>query len=367
MTKKLKGLSVRKDGVYVLSKTIDGQRHRFLSKDPAECYRKYNEWLDGNTRGAPFREIADQYERMKYDDIRHGTLKSYAPALRSAVQWFGDRRIKEITPYEVKQYLQSLGNTYAYKTVKNYKGQLSAVFRFAITTLGVQMYNPCDNVQVPRGLARSTRSDITDEQKRSITDYKQGEFILALLILYTGCRCGEACALTWSDIDFDNRTVTINKQLTWVNNRPTISPQKTPQSARVVPLLKPLEVALKMQNRVGFVVSGDNPITYRQLRNRWLSWCVSKGLYTTTTATRRIDGEYKTVTLKQPTIDRHQLRHAYAGILYDCGVDSFAAMHLLGHSDIQTTLNIYTHWHDKNVVKVGEQLNAALSAQNVPK
>ena len=357
---KIKGLSRRADGVFVLSKNINGVRHRFTSTDPAECYRKYNDFIEGQTRGVLFSAVADEYERMHYDQIRHGTIKSYAPALRSAVEWFGDQHIKEITPYDVKQYLTALGDQYAYKTVKNYKGQLNAVFKYARTNMGVQMFNPCDNVQVPKGLARSTRSDITDEQRAIITDYKRGDFILPILILYTGARCGEACAVRWSDIDFEKKTITLNKQLTWINNRPQISPQKTPQSARIVPLLKPLERALKMQKRGGFVVSGDNMITYRQLRNRWLSWSSAHGLIWTYEANRRIDGKYKLCTIKEPLIDRHQLRHAYAGILYQYGVDAFAAMHLLGHSDIKTTLNIYTHWHDRDVEKIGAQLNDAL-------
>lgn len=370
MTKKYKGLSVRSDGVYVLSKTIDGTRRRFLSKDPAECYRKYNAFIEGKTKGPIFREAAEQYERTHFDDVRPGTLRSYTAALASAVERFGNLRVSQITPADIKQYLNGLGKRFAYKTVRNYKGQLSAVFKYAITDMGANITNPCDNVTIAKGLPRRTRSDITDEQKRIITDYQPGTFILPLLILYTGCRCGEACALTWSDIDFDNKVITIDKQITWTGNQPQIAPQKTAQSKRVVPLLTPLENALNTlptrqtcYQRVkhttnalntlphnGYIVGGM--LTRTQLENRWRAYCKTYGLLTD-------DGK--------PAIDRHQLRHAYAGILYQNNIDAFAAMHLMGHSDIKTTLNIYTHWRQKDVDKVGAQLNAALRAQNVPK
>lgn len=95
-----------------------------------------------------------------------------------------------------------------------------------------------------------------------------------------------------------------------------------------------------------YIVSqSPEPLTLSAITRRWESWCRSHGLVVEEKRTPTENNRHGSVW--KPTIERHQIRHQYATILYEAGIDPKSAQQLLGHAQIQTTMDIYTHISDK--------------------
>ena len=143
------------------------------------------------------------------------------------------------------------------------------------------------------------------------------------VVLYTGCRRGELLALEWSDIDLCNRTITINKSTYNQGSKTFVKKPKTEAGNRTVPLLDKLYD--KITPAEGLVFPGkDGYMTEKQFRMKWGAYVKESGV----------------------TCTPHQLRHAYATMLFENDIAPMDAQELLGHANIQTTNDIYTHIRD---------------------
>lgn len=362
------GLTLRKDGYYVKTAVVsaiapDGsvvkKRVSFYDRDPVRVWEKYSAYQREASCPLSFRKVAEQFDRYHLQLLSPGSLRSLLPAYRSAVEYFGDTPIEQISVSDVQLYLRRLSSR-ALRTVKNYKSVLNQIFEYGIVNLRISMPNPVSAVSLPRNLSKTERVPVTDAQIAEIKKTSPGEFLLPALILFTGCRCGEACALMWQDVDFDADLVHVSKSLHWDGNTPSIGSLKTKNALRTVPLLAPLKSLLLAQKRRSpsfFVVSGAEALTASQLSVRWTLFCKSHGMAHTY---RKRDGNY-THQAWRADIDRHQLRHAYATILWESGVDVKTAQHLLGHASFSTTMDIYTHWQERAVLGAREKLDGYFS------
>lgn len=331
-----------KKGLYSMQVTIDGKRKVFRSKNKQELALKVIEYTK-QKKSPTFGLVAEQWHDKHFDEIRYGTGRCYEAPYKRVVEEFGNLPLDKITPKGIQLFLQSQGTQYAKKTVSNTKTVINSIFKYAIVELGLDISNPCALVQLPRNLRSSSREPLSPEQLQEVLNTKPNEFILAPLILYTGTRCGEAIALQWKDIDWKNNTISITKDIDHQGNRPRLDSLKTKNSIRTIPLLPQLKTLLKTQISPltdDFIVSGSEPLTKSQLRCRWKAWCKDHGLLE--------DGK--------PTIDRHQIRHQYATLLYEAGIEAKDAQSLLGHSDISTTMNIYTHISEQRQKITAEKL-----------
>ena len=309
-----------------------------------------------------FSGIADEFRKHHFDEVAAGTIISYAPALERARNYFCKRDIRKITPYDVKSFLKTLESDYSYKTVSNQKSVLKLIFDFAIIEKQFIKVNPCILVKVSNNLPRSRRSPLTPEQVKEIKKTRYDEFLLAYLVLYTGARCGEALALQFKDIDFNANQIRISKSVHYDGNGPYMGNVKTKKGNRVIPLLYPLKKFLLQLNfkQDDYIVSGNNLITRKALHRKWEKFCRNHNMLSLRDR-KPTPGNLRTTAWKTD-IDRHQIRHEFATMLFEAGIDYKTAQELLGHSDITTTMNIYTHFRDKQIMMAEEKLNEYLLA-----
>jgi len=189
------------------------------------------------------------------------------------------------------------------------------------------------------------------------------------LLSSTGLRKGEALALTWNDIDLINNTITVNKTLTYgLNNKLMVNSPKTKQSNRTVPLSANLKQVLLdyrksekvVSDKIFHTVNGN----YLALSKptQWLDRVYTKDHEINEKYAKKykLDKNYVlNKDLKHITI--HGFRHTFATLLIEnTDVKPKTVQMLLGHANIQMTLDIYTHINSKNkedAIKSISQLN----------
>lgn len=151
------------------------------------------------------------------------------------------------------------------------------------------------------------------------------------ICLYTGLRVGELLALEWSDIDFHNSVMTVNKTCHDVYDEngysKMISTPKTYTSCREIPLPKQLVANLRRMRRESkseYVISGKGgkTISKRSYQNTFSLLLKKLGL---------------------PHMGIHALRHTFATRALECGMDVKTLSEILGHANATITLNCYVH------------------------
>lgn len=273
-----------------------------------------------------FQVVSEEWEKQHFANIAYGTQICYAPALQRAQEAFDEMSIDEIKPLDVKRLLEKLAmQKYSAKTVKMQKVVIGLIFKYAVVN-GYTDTNPAEYVQLPKHLPAEERTPPSQNTIDIIKNSLSAPFgLFPFFLLYTGCRRGEALGIRWSDIDFSDGVIYIRQNLTYQNNRPVLHDHlKTKAGTRNIPLLSPLRAALEAQKKTtGYIFCNDDgsPLSETQFNHRIHA--------------------YKKITGAEFT--PHQLRHEYATILYESGVDEGTAQKIMGHADIRTTQNIYTH------------------------
>ncbi len=146
--------------------------------------------------------------------------------------------------------------------------------------------------------------------------------------MYSGLRIGELCALTWNDIDFENSVVHVSKTLQRIaddskdsKTRLTITTPKSKTSIREIPLPSFVMDVLKQNKGCGYILScSSKPVEPRTLQNRFKTVLKNCGIH---------------------NANFHLLRHTYATVCIESGFDAKTVSELLGHSNVNITLNRY--------------------------
>lgn len=316
----------RADGRYQVSVVDPGGKRRFFyGKTKKEALRKLNDHISGrDLKKVPFNELAYEWYESHEPDLSPTTAKSYRSIIERSVDRFGSRNVFEISAKDISDHINGLG--LSRKTAGNHLSVLKMIFKHAAVTCDLQR-DPCANVRIIAGKRSEKRRALTREEIQTIkdnTDIPGGLF--RFLLLCTGLRRGEALRLKYKDIDRKNKRIHVTKSAYYTSNKAQLKDPKTQSGSRDVVLLPDLEAVLPKGNKDRYIFSrdGSEPLTNKQARTLWDNYIKRTGL----------------------NVTPHYLRHTYATILFMSGIDVKTAQYLLGHSDIQTTMNIYTHMHE---------------------
>jgi len=308
-----------------------------------------------------------QWGELWYSNIQVGVSKSQCVNLRCSLnhlyRYIGDMPIKSIKAYNIDTIISELAtknpNTLrpmGKKTLRDIKNTASRVFDVAIEN-EVSCSNPAHNRKIPRRAPQGERRALTLVEQKLIVNTMHKMRIAALIMMLAGLRRGELIPLMWSDIDIDNFKITINKSVeqTSSNGFTVKSGTKTDRYGRVVEI--PIDLAIEIDDA-------------KKVATSKYVCCKSDGGMHTPTTWKRMWANYIKTVQKQNSdakytqineITAHYLRHTYATLLYMSGVDVLTAAKLLGHSDIKTTIAIYTHLEKMMVDKSVEKLDNYIS------
>lgn len=312
----------RKDGRYQeWFTTPSGKRMAFYGKTKAEVLRKIADYAEKEEAGELFEDVAEAWWEETEKHVAFNTTKSYKPAKCRAVEAFGSKPIKDITPAQIAAYIEDFARTRADKTVRTQLMVFNLIFKYAVRK-GFVPANTARDLTVPQNLPKRK---ITAPKPADIAKVKESTKctfgMFAYWAMYTGMRRGELLALEWEDVDAEARTININKSLYHESNRPIVKGTKTATSNAIIPILDALykKVDFKKQGLV-FPNENGTHMTETQFQRQWELYTKETGI----------------------TATPHQFRHCFATMLFEAGVPPQEAQALLRHAQIATTMDIYT-------------------------
>lgn len=328
----------RADGLLQKSFThpATGRRVVVYGKTERELNEKMAEKLTDAKNSERFSKIADEWWNQNEARWELQTIKSYKNAYKKAVEYFGRYRVEDINiPLITKYY--AMNHERAYKTLANYRTVLNQIMTYAVAK-GLIAFNPVQYAQLPSGTHREKREAASEADEQRIRD-SVDIWLFPYVALMTGMRKGEILALKWKDVNFETGEIYVAKSIAHNGDRPVVKEPKTSAGIRTVPLLKSLETVLRERqgNPDDYIISdnGKTPLTNRRYTTLFRHYCEETGI----------------------TCTAHQLRHSFATIAFEHGVDVKAVQEILGHRQLSTTMDIYTDFRKKSFENVKNKLS----------
>lgn len=353
----------RKDGRWQEQIKLPGmdKPKYFYGKTQKEVKKKIAEWNVEQASSCLFERCADAWDLWHSEKVSYNAAEAYRTALQRAKEHFSGRSLDSIGADEIDAYIQFLaGRGYSRRTVQQYRDMLNMIFNYGIVHR-MASTNPVQAVRIPAGLPKGRRDIPTDDQLQKVRDGINIDFgLFAYMLLYTGLRRGELLGLRWEDIDRQSKVIHVRRSVYFAGNTPQIKAPKTEAGRRDVVLLDAMAAALPPAGK-GYIFGGENPLTKSSLRKRWAMWARQAGLAVGhPVEVEGKDGKKKVKMEWEVQITPHQLRHAFATILFDAGVDVKDAQEILGHASIQVTRDIYTHIRQERRTETASKINSYL-------
>ena len=264
------------------------------------------------------------------------TIKGYEIAAERIYSSVGTILAKSLTTYRLEKFVaEMVDNGFASKTMRNTITLLSAAYRHAIY-IGQLESNPCERITIPKGQPRDIRILYIDEIQSfldAISEVDLNEKVAYELALFCGLRRSEILGLKEADVDIVRGVMHIHNTRHRVDGEDIEQDTKTVRSTRTLALpdILIMDIAILLEahrqfkyEKTDFLIwdGFGNPLGGQALASRLNRLEERKGL---------------------PHVTLHGLRHTYASLLHDSGVDMAAVSANLGHSNLATTMNIYTH------------------------
>lgn len=281
-------------------------------------------------------------------DVKPYTKRAYTTNIKNhIIPAIGSIRMEKLAPLQVQRFYNECirgEKNLKPKTVKNIHGVLHSALKQAVMN-GIIRSNPTESCTLPR-IERVEIKPFDDEAERCFLQAIEGDKHERLFIvdLYTGMRKGEILGLRWSDIDFEQGTITISKQLQvepFKGGRYYLAPLKNDKERVITPapyVMQVLREQRRHQNEARLLAGGA-----------WDEGDLPGLVFTTETGRhlchQTIGTRYKKLVTAAglPDARFHDLRHSYAVASIRAGDDIKTVQSNLGHHSAAFTLDTYAH------------------------
>ena len=369
-------VSQKSDGRYIWRKMIDGKQYSICENDLIELKKKIIQ-KEADIQNNVCRDLGkctvnqyfDKYIEL-VEDIKPQTKQNY----RNYWKWYiresriGKMQLGKVRNSDIVELYKELGDKLAYSTIKYVDSILKNMFECAMYDDRLIPDNPCKRAMSKIKKTESEeREALTEEQQSLFIDYTSKDraysvyLPLFTVMLGTGCRIGEVLGLRWCDIDMENGIISINHTLSYksVGNGKHdyfISTTKSKSGNREIPMLPEVRKALinqkKYKSLIGisndFEVDGysdfvftskkGKPYTQEQV-NRVIRGIIDKINLGEKKLADKEGREY----VEFPRISAHVLRHTFCTRFCENETNVKIIQAIMGHSKIETTMNIYSH------------------------
>lgn len=324
------------------------------------------------------------------------TIQGYEKKIRLYIKpAVGEYRLKTITKNTLQDFITKMYNDgFSRNTISSVKGLLTKSFDFAVDRHYI-INTPASKLITPTKLQPQNQTRTKkhvyipkDMMDKIFERFPEGTsaYIPLMIGYHTGLRLGEIYGLVWEDIDFDNKTLSVNRQVQWeIGERRTVEEKRkangtsksngywyfsTPKynSYRTIEIDDILVDVLKNEYNKQLKARNyydeyynyyfsDNKMIYNRTEEVIPMNKISQNKTKNTVdfVCRREDGSYITprttqhishivhTQLKFPQYDTHSLRHTHGTMLLENGADYSYIQRRLGHKDLKTTMEIYTN------------------------
>lgn len=365
------------DGHYEYRYTVFGKKYSVYAKNLETLREKESEIQSLETakqakfdsRTTTLNDVFYLWKELKRG-LRPNTFQNYCYMYEQYVQdGLGRHYIASIRKSDIKRFFNHLADERRLRagTIEAVQTVLHQVFQIAVDDEWIEK-NPSDHA-----VKELKRSHQLDSKKRMALTKAEQDLLLSFLsentpnarwypittvLLGTGMRVGEATGLRWCDIDFEENMIDVNHTLVYYSNgnhkcKFAINDTKTPASKRLIPMTKPVRDAFlqekEIQELLGVVcnvtIDGYTDFVFLNrfggLHTQGTLNKVYKRIIRDCNDAEFLNSENPSVLL--PNFSSHTLRHTFATRLCESGMNMKLIQNILGHSEISTTMDIYTH------------------------
>ncbi|MCD5514046.1 site-specific integrase [Lactobacillus delbrueckii] len=330
-----KSIIIRKQGF----KTLKEAKQAYLDVQQAILNGDY---LPINQKRLTYKGLLELYLPLYAQTVKETSFYQFKRCMESKVlPALGDVYLDKITP----QLCQKAVNQWAKEYPVGFERVtiwVSKVLKYAFQ-IGLIDNNPFDRVIKPKKPAKKKKDNFYTKNElesflNGARDAGMMKYTLFRLLAFSGMRIGELIALEWSDVDFFRKTVSINKTLTLDKaGKSTIGSPKTASSNRTIMLDDETMNALQkwraeQSRRIIYLGKPKNDLIFPNEHGEHFSSVT-------------VTNWNKKIAEKQGLrkIGLHGFRHTHASLCFEAGLTMQDVKERLGHSNISTTMDIYTH------------------------
>lgn len=299
-----------------------------------------------------FNQVAEDWLKQYANEVKISSVRVRQKAIHHSIKRFGAYPIQSIKKHDYQRFVDDMSAQYSKNYVDSIVASTNMIFKYAYD---MRLIKVLPNEGIKRSKKKVSVEELEDieihkkflEKDELIEFLKvakynhspQNSFEVFSTLAWTGLRAGELIALKWSDIDFDNNTISITKTYYNPNNNKKKYQILTPKTdssigkisvdPKIITLLSDYKVNVqgKWKNELyvdnDFVFTDNNgyPLVIKKLQ-LWIKAILKK-------------------TNINKNISTHSFRHTHCALLIEAGVHIKEIQERLRHKDINTTMNIY--------------------------
>jgi len=314
---------------------------------------------------------ADEWlETYKEQSVGEGQYKNYELYLGIIKSSIGGMKLKDVKDVNLQKILNQRASPDAETGKCKSKSDLSKL-RYTIKSLFKRArisrlipYDPAEDLVLPAS-KDGTRRSVTQAERANILAMAESHYagLWIKALLYCGLRPGETRALNWEHIDLDTRRIHVLQAMKAGTTR--IAGPKSDSSVRIIPIRDEIYDDLVAARGLPYMPVFTQPTTGKRHTKSSMA-CLWENFK------REMDIVCGAVLYRNqiiastiaPDLVPYCLRHTYGTDMQDAGIPINVAKYLMGHSDISTTANIYTHISDDAIADAADKFKAKGSNDN---
>ena len=351
-----------------------------------EIERDLSDGIDTYTSHSSVNDLIDKYLNLKIK-LAVTTKNNYIHIWEKNIKdsFLGIMRICDVKKSDIQRYYVELyqEKKFAVGTIQLYQNLLYPAFQMAVDDSIIRL-NPCRNCMKDyvQGSMSSTKSPLSRTEQSILlsfvkdNNFYSGSYTLIAFMLGTGCRISEALGITWDDINLEEKYINVDHQIIYKKKGDSIAyfaaPTKT-KKPRKIPLKDDLIAILKKHKSDTYFISKSSGFEVDGYKNFVFTNREGK-LKTPNTIVRTFHGirnmynkeeeldaieEFRDPILL-PSFTPHTLRHTFCTRMAENGMDVKVLQEIMGHANIQVTMQVYNHATFERTQKAVEETDSAL-------
>lgn len=342
--------TIRKDGRLMRRVSVNGKLISIYSNNLNDLYKQFLELRYSNLKGfynsiCKFKDYAEKWLKLNSSGKSEATVKEYRYIIKKyLIPYFGHMHFDKIKRTDIQTLQSDLLNNGHIELSHKCIRFMKTICNDAIAD-DFLVKNPCLGIKEPK-LIHKEKEILTEEQDKLLLKSKHKYAPFFRILRYTGMRREEITALTINDVDLKNKTISINKAVSFASNQPKLKETKNKKS-RIVPILNLIYNDVESvvnhckENNMQYLFTKqtdkNSMLTQEAIRCMTASFCKDIGFNFTP----------------------HQLRHSYCTMLYYSGIKIKETQSLMGHSSAKMVYDLYAHL-DKQKEDISNKINKYL-------